>query len=224
VIVNKDRSIAIGISLVLHLVGFGLMFFLYFGGSMPKQSKSVIVMEIEAPPELGGEAGKMGNQGVEAETNEEKVENTSKDAKKEDKVKTPDAKNTDKDGVKTKKKDDSGKKGNEDKKGTTTNPGTGGGTTYGTGYSIGWGGKGKRAILSWNVPKYPAGVNIEGNVVLSFTILPNGTVGSVVPVKKLDPKLDNLCINALKTWRFEKLPGGESFVQQVTITFPFRLR
>jgi len=67
-------------------------------------------------------------------------------------------------------------------------------------------------------------VNIEGNVVLSFTILPNGTVGSVVPVKKLDPSLDNLCINALKTWRFEKLPGGESFVQQVTITFPFRLR
>ncbi len=221
---NKDRSISFGISLLLHLIGFGWMFFVYFGGTIPKETKSVVVMEIETPPEIGGEAGKMGDPGVEAETKEEKVKTEVKENKKEEKVKTPEAKNTDKDGVKTKPKDDSGKKGNEEKKGTTTNPGTGGGTTYGTGYSIGWGGKGKRAVLSWNVPKYPAGANIEGNVVLSFTILPNGTVGSVVPVKKLDPKLDNLCINALKTWRFEKLPSGENFVQSVTITFPFRLR
>jgi TonB family protein len=79
-------------------------------------------------------------------------------------------------------------------------------------------------VLSWFVPKYPSGLNIEGNVVISFTILPNGTVGSVVPIKKLNPKLDNLCMAALKTWRFEKLKEGETFVQTVSVTFPFVLR
>ncbi len=198
------------------------MFSLYFGGNIPTQSKTSIEVEFEEVPQIGGDAGVKGDPGEKSDEVTASAENK-EEKKQKDKVKTPEAKNTDKDGVKTAPKDDKGKQGNQNK-GGNPNPGTGGGTTYGTGYSIGWGGKGKRAVLSWNVPKYPPGVNIEGNVVLSFTILPNGTVGSVVPVKKLDPKLDNLSINALKTWRFEKLPAGETFVQTVTITFPFRLR
>ena len=198
------------------------MFSLYFGGNIPTQSKTSIEVEFEEVPQIGGDAGVKGDPGEKSDEVTASAENK-EEKKQKDKVKTPEAKNTDKDGVKTAPKDDKGKQGNQNK-GGNPNPGTGGGTTYGTGYSIGWGGKGKRAVLSWNVPKYPPGVNIEGNVVLSFTILPNGTVGSVVPVKKLDPKLDNLSINALKTWRFEKLPAGETFVQTVTISFPFRLR
>ncbi len=218
---NKDRGISVSVSILLHALAFLLMFSFYFGGSIPTQSKSTIEMEFEEVPEIGGDPGKKGDPGETADEFKEKAE--VKDNNEKEKVKTAEAKNTDKDGVKTTPKNDQGKKG-KDNKGSNPNPGTGGGTTYGTGYSIGWGGKGKRAVLSWNVPKYPPGVNVEGNVVLSFTILPNGTVGSVVPVKKLDPKLDNLSINALKTWRFEKLPAGENFVQSVTITFPFRLR
>lgn len=219
---NKEKGISLSVSIGIHALAFLLMFYFYFGGSIPTQSKSTIEIEFEEVAEIGGDAGIKGAPGEQSE--EEKAEAEVKEEKKEkEKVKTPEAKNTDKDGVKTPPKDEKGKKGNE-KKGGNPNPGTGGGTTYGTGYSIGWGGKGKRAVLSWNVPKYPAGENVEGNVVLSFTILPNGTVGSVVPVKKLNPKLDNLSINALKTWRFEKLPAGENFVQNVTITFPFRLR
>ncbi|MBK7868982.1 MAG: TonB family protein [Ignavibacteriales bacterium] len=222
---NKERGISVGVSLVLHLIGFLLMFTMYFGGKITDTpQKNIIVMEIETPEDIGGDAGKKGDFAEESDKDVTQEEKDASDKKKDQKVKTPEAKNTDKDGVKTKPKDADSKKGKEDKKGTTTNPGTTGGTTYGTGYSIGWGGKGKRAVLSWNIPKYPSGVNIEGNVVLSFTILPNGSVGSVVPVKKLDPKLDNLCITALRTWRFEKLKDGENFVQSVTITFPFRLR
>lgn len=219
---NRDRGISVSVSIILHALAFLLMFTLYFGGSIPTESKSTIEFEFEEVPQIGGDPGVKGDPGE--KTNEVTATAETKEEKKvKDKVKPPEAKNTDKDGVKTPPKDDKGKQGNQNQ-GGNPNPGTGGGTTYGTGYSIGWGGKGKRAVLSWNVPKYPAGVNIEGNVVLSFTILPNGTVGSVVPVKKLDPKLDNLSINALKTWRFEKLPAGENFVQNVTITFPFRLR
>ncbi|MBK6678907.1 MAG: TonB family protein [Ignavibacteriales bacterium] len=222
---NKERSISVGVSLVLHLLGFLLMFTMYFGGKITETpQKNILEIEFETPEDIGGDAGKKGDFAEESDEDIEQTEKDASDKKKDQKVKTPEAKNTDKDGVKTKPKETESKKGTEDKKGTTTKPGTTGGTTYGTGYSIGWGGKGKRAVLSWNIPKYPSGVNIEGNVVLSFTILPNGSVGSVVPVKKLDPKLDNLCISALRTWRFEKLKDGETFVQSVTITFPFRLR
>jgi len=223
---NKDRGISFSLSLLVHAVVFLLVFYLYsnIGSSLPAESKSVIEIEFEnPPPKIGGDAGKKG--GEEEPTPDELKEETEEKPveKKPEKetVKPTDIKNKDKDGVKTTEQPT---KQGKDEPGKSPDKGKGGGTSTGTGYSIGWGDKGKRAILNYNIPKYPPGVNVEGNVVLSFTILPNGSVGAIVPVKKLHPTLDNLSINSLSKWRFEKLPPGETFSQQATITFPYRLR
>jgi len=92
------------------------------------------------------------------------------------------------------------------------------------GFELDFGGKGKRKIYSYEVPAYPAGVSKEIDVKLRFSILPDGTVGKIVPLIKADTRLESAAVNSLKRWRFEPLPGGQKQSEQsVVIIFPFRL-
>jgi TonB family protein len=94
----------------------------------------------------------------------------------------------------------------------------------GFGYDIDFGGKGIRKIYSYVIPKYPEGVAKEIDVKLKFTILPDGTVGNILPLIKVDSRLENAAINSLRQWRFEPLPEGKKqFEQTAVIVFPFRL-
>ncbi len=93
------------------------------------------------------------------------------------------------------------------------------------GYDIEWGGKGQRRIYSFNLPEYPAGVNKEIDIRLRFSILPDGTVGSIFPLIKADTRLEDAAIKSLRQWRFEPLQSGQSkIVQTAVIIFPYRLR
>ncbi|MDO8550453.1 MAG: TonB family protein, partial [Ignavibacteria bacterium] len=93
------------------------------------------------------------------------------------------------------------------------------------GFDINWGGKGTRKIYSWPIPKYPEGVQKEINIRLQFTILPDGSVGSIIPKTKADTKLENAAINALRQWRFEPLSQNQKQVEQTAvIVFPYRLQ
>lgn len=95
----------------------------------------------------------------------------------------------------------------------------------GEGFSIDFGGKGKRKIYHHPLPEYPAGVSKEIDIKLRFTILPDGTVSQIIPVIKADSRLENAAINSLSQWRFEPLPKNAKQVSQtVVITFPYRLR
>lgn len=103
--------------------------------------------------------------------------------------------------------------------------GGGGEGPAGLGVDIDWGGKGTRRIYSWSIPKYPEGVSKEIDVKLRFTILPDGTVGTIFPLIKADPRLENEAIKALRQWRFEKLPPGAKIQEQTAvIVFPYRLQ
>lgn len=94
----------------------------------------------------------------------------------------------------------------------------------GFGYDIDFGGKGIRKIYSYVIPKYPEGVAKEIDVKLKFTILPDGTVGNILPLIKADSRLENAAVNSLRQWRFEPLPAGKKqFEQTAVIVFPFRL-
>jgi TonB family protein len=94
----------------------------------------------------------------------------------------------------------------------------------GFGYDIDFGGKGIRKIYSYVIPKYPEGVAKEIDVKLKFTILPDGTVGNIIPLIKADNRLESAAINSLRQWRFEPLPPGKKqFDQTAVIVFPFRL-
>lgn len=93
------------------------------------------------------------------------------------------------------------------------------------GYDIDWGGKGQRKIYSYNVPAYPEGVEKEIDIRLRFSILPDGTVGTIVPLIKADTRLENAAINSLRQWRFEPLsPNQKQVPQTAVIVFPYRLQ
>lgn len=93
------------------------------------------------------------------------------------------------------------------------------------GIDVDWGGKGIRKIQSWNIPPYPDGVAKEADVKLQFSILPDGTVGKIIPLRKADTRLEMAAINSLRKWRFEPIPSSKKQLEQVVmITFPFRLR
>jgi len=93
------------------------------------------------------------------------------------------------------------------------------------GFDIDWGGKGTRKIYSFILPQYPEGVKKEGNIKLQFTILPDGTVGTIIPKMKADTRLENAAINSLRQWRFEALSSNQRQVEQnAVIVFPYRLQ
>jgi outer membrane biosynthesis protein TonB len=93
------------------------------------------------------------------------------------------------------------------------------------GFDIDWGGKGTRKIYSYVLPQYPEGVKKEVNIKLQFTILPDGTVGTIIPKIKADTKLENAAINSLRQWRFEALGPNQKQVEQMAIIiFPYRLQ
>jgi len=93
------------------------------------------------------------------------------------------------------------------------------------GFDIDWGGKGTRKIYSFILPQYPDGVKKEVNIKLQFTILPDGTVGTIIPKIKADTRLENAAINSLRQWRFEALsPGQKQVEQSAVIVFPYRLQ
>lgn len=103
--------------------------------------------------------------------------------------------------------------------------GAGGEGPAGFGVDIDFGGRGIRKIYSYSLPKYPEGVLKEIDVKLRFTILPDGTVGTIIPLIKVDSRLENAAINSLRQWRFEPLPKSQKqFDQTAIIVFPYRLR
>lgn len=93
------------------------------------------------------------------------------------------------------------------------------------GYDIDWGGKGQRKIYSYILPAYPQGVEKEIDIRLRFSIMPDGTVGIIVPLIKADTRLENAAINSLRQWRFEPLDQNQKQVSQTAvIVFPYRLQ
>ncbi len=93
------------------------------------------------------------------------------------------------------------------------------------GYDIDWGGRGKRRIYSYVLPEYPAGVNKEIDIRLRFSILPDGTVGTIFPLTKADTRLEDVAMNSLRRWKFEPLSAGQKQVEQTAvIVFPYRLQ
>ena len=93
------------------------------------------------------------------------------------------------------------------------------------GFDIDWGGNGTRKIYSFLLPQYPEGVKKEIDIKLEFTILADGTVGTIIPKMKADTRLENAAINSLRQWRFEALRNNQRQAEQkALIVFPYRLQ
>ncbi|HVO74126.1 MAG TPA: energy transducer TonB [Ignavibacteriaceae bacterium] len=120
---------------------------------------------------------------------------------------------------------DENTKGTPDSKGTGEGLGNMGEGTGGLGFGIDWGGRGQRKLLYYFVPEYPSGVQKEADIRLKFTILPDGSVGTIIPLTKADTRLENSAINALRQWSFEPLSTVQKQMEQTAvIVFPYRLQ
>jgi outer membrane biosynthesis protein TonB len=188
-----------------------------------------------------GTSGKSGSSGAigtkineVAETSVPEVKNKTVETKREVKeVELPKAVNTSEESVitpadKTKEKAEELKTENKEvstSKNTTAGQGNKAEGDGSFGFDIDWGGKGKRKIYSYLLPEYPAGVYKEIDIKLKFTILPDGTVGTINLLTKADTRLENAAISSLRNWRFEELsPSQKQGEQTAVIVFPYRLQ
>lgn len=71
---------------------------------------------------------------------------------------------------------------------------------------------------------YPKNPYLERDITirLKFFVMPDGSVGDVIPLQKGDPELERLAILAMRSWAFEPLPEGMEDIQTGIITLKFR--
>jgi TonB family protein len=85
-----------------------------------------------------------------------------------------------------------------------------------------------RPLISYTKPLYPEWAKndgVEATVNLYFIVLPNGKIKENILIQKTSGfgDFDKSAIEALRTWVFEPLEGGETGEQWGSITFNFRL-
>jgi TonB family protein len=87
---------------------------------------------------------------------------------------------------------------------------------------IQWEGNIERNAKSRPKPQNPT--DYEATITLRFEVNPNGTVGNIVPLKKMNAELEREVMQTLRSWRFSRLPSGVPQESQWgTITFRFVL-
>ncbi|MGN8225401.1 TonB family protein [Gracilimonas sp. BCB1] len=87
-------------------------------------------------------------------------------------------------------------------------------------YELKWEGEIDRSPMVQPLPENSA--NEEAVITVRFEVRPDGTVGRIIPLKKMNPELEREVMSTLRTWRFSRLPGGvPQQTQWGTITFRF---
>lgn len=81
----------------------------------------------------------------------------------------------------------------------------------------------RRILYQPAIPEVKVGR--EGEVELRFWVLPDGSIGRVLPVIRGDAELEQIATSYLKQWRFERLDsGGPRGEQWGTLTVKFRMK
>ncbi len=111
---------------------------------------------------------------------------------------------------------------------TGSDVGISGGETVaskGVDYSLEWIGGGKREKISGNLPTYPKGTNLSAQIRLQVIVQPDGTITSVVPIQKADPRFEQAALSQVRHWKFEPLSRQLPQIEQTCIiTFYFVAR
>jgi len=83
-------------------------------------------------------------------------------------------------------------------------------------YDISWEGV-VRDVLYDPLPIYPPGLDKEARIQIKITVLPNGTIGDLIPLKKADATLESVTIKTLKQWRLSSLKPTDPQLNQVAV-------
>jgi len=87
-------------------------------------------------------------------------------------------------------------------------------------FELKWEGDIERAPMAQPLPTNTA--NTEAVITVRFEVRPDGSVGRIIPIKKMSPELEREVMSTLRSWRFSRLPGGvPQTVQWGSITFRF---
>lgn len=103
--------------------------------------------------------------------------------------------------------------------------GPGGDLEKGVSFSIQWMQGGTRRKLSGDLPKYPAGTNIEAQIKILTVVLPDGSVKSTQPAQKANTAMEDAAMKEVRFWKFEPLRSSQPQQDQTcVVTFLFTLR
>ena len=103
---------------------------------------------------------------------------------------------------------------------TDSDQGSGTDTDETAPYELKWEGDIERAPMVQPLPTNVA--NAEAVITVRFEVRPNGTVGRIIPLRKMNAELETEVLRTLRSWRFSRLPSGvPQQAQWGTITFRF---
>ncbi|WP_372634171.1 TonB family protein [Fodinibius sp.] len=89
-------------------------------------------------------------------------------------------------------------------------------------YELEWEGDVDRSPMVQPLPENPT--DLEATLTIRFEVKPDGTIGRIIPLKKMNPELEREVLRTLRSWRFSRLPSGvPQQAQWGTITFRFVL-
>lgn len=113
-----------------------------------------------------------------------------------------------------------------DQQGTTgdiqADQGTGNEQEKSAPYELEWEGDVDRAPMVQPLPSNTT--DSEATLTIRFEVKPDGTIGRIIPLKKMNPELEREVLRTLRSWRFSRLPSGVPQQSQWgTITFRFVL-
>ena len=229
---EKSTGISYTVSLILHIILIGL--FLLINMSFDYSPTDYVELSFGISSESGS-SGAEGNlvENIE-EISEMEMQNTTEEQNREvNEVELPVSENTSEENIiipadEEEEIADENKNENTDEVNSNVTSTGQGNESVGDGslgFDIDWGGNGTRKIYSFLLPQYPEGVKKEIDIKLEFSILPDGTVGTIIPKMKADTRLENAAINSLRQWRFEALKNNQRQAEQkALIVFPYRLQ
>ncbi len=91
-------------------------------------------------------------------------------------------------------------------------------------YEISWEGV-VREVVYGPLPTYPEGFDKESSIQIKITVLPNGTIGNLIPIQKSDANLESVTMKTLKLWKLSPLKQTDPQLDQTAvITFRFVLQ
>ena len=74
-----------------------------------------------------------------------------------------------------------------------------------------------RTVISRQLPTFPEGITRHGTVTLHFTVHEDGSVRNIRTVRRDEPEFERVAIAALREWRFNR--STRSHTGQITFTF-----
>jgi len=89
-------------------------------------------------------------------------------------------------------------------------------------YDLHWEGELDRTPMVQPLPSNQT--NEEAVITVRFEVNPDGSLGRIIPLRKMNPELEREVMRTLRSWRFSRLPAGvPQEPQWGTITFRFVL-